>query len=361
VTIALVAAGGGVYAAGRHSPAARPAALVSGAPSPTPTAATPSPTPANTLNELLTTQAAALMAGDEKAFMATVDPAAKHAMTAYRQLYRNLRALHVAFWSPFSVAGRGTVTKRATASVDIVYCLVSADCQRGSVTLTVSVAPHKDGPLLESLTRPARNNRDWEPYPWEASPLHVVEGARVILAATDDESPRLASLLSVAERAAAVADAFAHWGKPAKYLVFLAGQQEWSVWFGGMDRNAIGEEVPVGPSDDEVVILLPEALSESGPGGVRATIQHELGHVATLLGAVQWRSDSLVEGMAQYIAYDGHPSWASGDVSAVGWYLRSGRWSGQCYLTKEINLSNINVSNAAYGIGYLMVKYLVGR
>ena len=68
-----------------------------------------------------------------------------------------------------------------------------------------------------------------------------------------------------------------------------------------------------------------------------------------------------IEGIAEYIAYTGHPTWDDYRLADTREYVREGKWSGQCYLTKEISSSDGLTGSAAYGIGYLTIKYLVGK
>lgn len=361
--ILVLAAAAGVYLAkhGGTGPAPHPVAAA-GPAAPTPNA-TPAPTPAGpdltSVDGMLEAQSAALLAGDQKGFLAEVDPAAHQAVTAYKRLYTNLRALRVGRWNAASVGAPATLTKRTTLPVSVVYCLAGKDCQGSTLTMSISVAPHGGRPLIEAYNLPKRNRDDWQPYPWELASLRVVSGDRVILAADAAEAGRLRSLLPVAERAAAAADRYALWGTPPTYLIFLADHGDARVWFGGMSHNAIGETYPAGQDDKEVVVVLPDAALYGGPGGLAYTVQHEMGHVATLFGDDANYEDTLTEGIAEYIAFTGHRGWEAGRVSAVGRYLRAGHWSGQCYLTKEITSGNLLTSNAAYGIGYLTVKYLV--
>ncbi|HKD98803.1 MAG TPA: hypothetical protein VKB69_14590, partial [Micromonosporaceae bacterium] len=39
----------------------------------------------------------------------------------------------------------------------------------------------------------------------------------------------------------------------------------------------------------------------------------------------------------------------------------AGKWSGQCYLTKEATSSTQRTRDAARGIGYLMIKFLIEK
>jgi hypothetical protein len=87
-----------------------------------------------------------------------------------------------------------------------------------------------------------------------------------------------------------------------------------------------------------------------------------MGHVATLYEDRQYSDDdTLVEGIADYISYTGHSTWATYALEDVHDYLKRGKWSGSCLLTKEITSTDGLTASAAYGIGYLTIKRLVTK
>jgi len=305
----------------------------------------------------LRTQAIALVAGDEKGFMAAVDPKAPRAVADFERLYRNLRALRVAAWTPSLAANPGSLDGSTTVDVSITFCLVKPDCDGNQTVMTVTVAPHDGGPLIEAYTPPTHGT--YSPYPWEVASLHVVVGKRVMVAGAS-ESSHLAEVLPVAEEAAKVDDRYAQWGKPTMYVVYLAGASEATTWFGGMTDGAYGEEFPVSRDDNELIVRLPSYLVGGHVRGVRTVLQHEMGHAATLIGALSYREDSLVEGIATYISFIDNPDWpANPDLPDLTKYVRSGRWSGQCYLPVDVASSDNTEIGAGYDLGYLTIKYLV--
>jgi hypothetical protein len=71
--------------------------------------------------------------------------------------------------------------------------------------------------------------------------------------------------------------------------------------------------------------------------------------------------DTLIEGVAEYCAYTGHPgSWAGPRLANVRQYAREGRWGGQAFMAGITGGSPLDDS-AAYGIGYLTIRRLVQR
>jgi hypothetical protein len=309
------------------------------------------------VNALLARQADALVAGDRAGFLRDVDPSATD---AYQGLYNNLVGLHVAEWVPRAIPDP-TPADPGQFDVLVQYCLFARACQRVGGDFLVSAA-NRDGRTVLVNYAPPRPD-DAQPYPWEADRLTFVTGPRVVVAATDDEADELGLALPAAEAAAAAADTYARWGKPADYVVYLASHRDAAKWFAGVGDDVLGEEVPLSPDDLEIMIIMPDATEAGSRGpGLQAVIQHEMGHVATLYGTDGGdSSDSLTEGIAEYIAYAQHPQWADFRIRDVGTYVRDGDWSGHCYLTDEIDSNDSLEASAAYGIGYLTIRRLVAR
>jgi hypothetical protein len=314
--------------------------------------------PDASLSSVLNAQSGALLDGDESGFLAAISPASTSAVTAYKRMYANLHAMHVTTFDQSVDPGR--VDGPEDVDIYVRYCLVYL-C--GETDLTVSVDAVGGRPEIVAYT-PAVSADDAEPIPWQASTLSVATGTDVIVAADAAEKSQLARALPMAERAAAAANKYAHWEEPPTYLVYLADNRDSRTWFGGLLEGSVGEAVSLSDVDIEVMVVLPDAADEryTGSGGLAMVIQHEMGHVATLYNDPQASDpDSFAEGIAEYIAYTGHASWDDYRLADTREYLREGKWSGQCYLTKEIASSDGLTGSAAYGIGYLTIKYLVAK
>ena len=301
----------------------------------------------------------ALIDADEAGFLAVIDPTATSAVAAYRRMYANLRALHVTTFDQSPDAS--FVDGRADVDIDVSYCLVYL-C--GDAYLNVSFDIVDGKAEIVAYTPPAVSADDVEPIPWQASALSVATGTDVIVAADAAEKSQLSRVVPMAERAAVAANKYARWGEPPTYLVYLADHRDAGKWFGGILEDSDGESVSLSDTDIEVMVVLPDAadVRYTGEGGLAMVIQHEMGHVATLYNDPQdYGYDSFVEGIAEYIAYTGHASWDDYRLADTREYVREGKWSGQCYLTKEISSSDGLTGSAAYGIGYLTIKYLAGK
>jgi hypothetical protein len=316
------------------------------------------------INAVLRNQSAALVAGNQAAFMAAVDPGSKTVVAAYRRLYANLRALHVASWNQSAPGGNDRISAITEYDVDVSYCLVVTTCKGMTAELTITAAVKGGRILIESYRPPAASQRLDEPIPWQTEMLTAVTGPQVVVAAAASEKSKLAEALPIAVRAAAAAGAYAHWGRPPVYLVYLAGVRDAKTWFGGGLEHSTGEAIGLSATDIEVMVVLPEAgqTRYAGPGQLATVIQHEMGHVVTLYGDDQDTGhDSFIEGIAEYVAYTGHPTWAEYRLENTREYLQSGKWSGQCYLTSEISSDDVLTGSAAYGIGYLTIRHLASK
>ena len=360
VVVVLLLCGGTIFAFMKLTGnAGSPAAAGSGRS--TSDAGTPKGVDLTTLNGVLYMQGQALLRGDEKGWLAPIDPNAHSALTAYKRIYHNMHAMHVAVWNQNSLTGNYVTADKTSYEIDTTYCLVVKVCKDTEAQWHVSAALVNGKAMIEGYTAPQPSRYTSEPYPWEVSTLSAVTGPRVVLAASKVWAGRLATALPIAERAAAAADRYAHWGKPAVYVVYLASTSEGKTWFDGGLRNADGVSYPVQPRDIEITILMPDAeeIQYAGPGGLNTVIQHEMGHVATLQGdSNDHGHDSFIEGIAEYCAYTGHTSWNLYRLEDVRAYIRSGKWSHSIYMTSEITAKSVLTGSAAYGIGYLGLRYL---
>lgn len=356
IVIALIATVGVAVAALARPPGSGHLGLVSADPVSTGPAGS---RPATSLSSVLNAQSGALIDGNEAGFLAAVDPTATSAVARYKKMYANLRALHVTTFEQSTDAS--FVNDRADVDIYVYYCLVYL-CGEADLAVTFETVDGK--PEIVAYSPPAVSADDAEPLPWQASTLSVVTGTDVIVAADAAEKSQLSRVLPMAERAAVAANKYAHWEEVPTYVVYLADNRDSRTWFGGILKDSAGEAVSLSSTDIEVMVVLPDAANHfyTGDGGLEMVIQHEMGHVATLYNDTQdYGYDSLIEGVAEYIAYTGHATWDDYRLADTREYVREGKWSGQCYLTKEISSSDGLTGSAAYGIGYLMVKYLVGK
>jgi hypothetical protein len=294
----------------------------------------PSVAPYDRAVGVLREQSAALLRGDENAWLAAVSPGLR---SRYHHMFRALRALEVTrFEYEPGIAQPVRGDPAAVAfRVEVSYCLGTDMCP-GVAGSEWQQPPHieqritmkRQGPgYVISTAGPGPGDDPRRPAPWENGELAVLRGSRVTLLAAPAQRKHLARLLPVAEAAARVDDRFAAMlGTPqSRYRVYVAGDAQWRSWYGGEDNDwAVGLAVPLNMYGIDVVLRLSEL--EDDPKFLRVALQHELGHVVTLSGA--YRADAaddtwLSEGVAEYIGWSPRTAEKSLRVGSVRWAVRN--------------------------------------
>ena len=308
-------------------------------------------------------QAAALVKGDEKAYLGAADPKAGKVLTALKRRFASLRALRVSTYEQTiaSLPAPGGTAQRPVwnVKIEIRYCLVVRACQLDRVTVDTGWAETAVGLRMAALSD--SGDLDNGPRPWEVSALRAAFGKRVVIATTGRYAGKLPSLLRQAERAAAVADRFVIGGKrPDLYRIFVAGASDWKKWYGG-DLPSWSVGFATGVSNGRMDVVL--NLGEIQTNYLDEVLRHELGHVATL-SADDYADESdfwLVEGIAEFIQESGRSVSAYDGESAVRRYLNSGKWNG------DVNVAAPSADTpdwqvaARYGIGYYAVRRMAER
>ncbi|WP_157437178.1 hypothetical protein [Actinoplanes subtropicus] len=246
-------------------------------------AVTPGPKAADTLQQLLTKQAAALNRGDLSGWLGPVTPPLR---PRYQNLFRTLRALHA------------TVDYRAgrDGKAELTYCFIAAKCPENSPKVGQSLKT--SGGKITALTFTPGP----EPTPWQQGDLIFAQGKRVTVGAPKALKARLAEVVRIADEAAQVDDRYAAYAgnRQARYRLYLATDQTWHTWYGGKATEwAVGYMQPLGPAGADVVVNPSRLPTRTA---LREVIQHELAHVATISGVTTRHEDMwLIEGVAEYI------------------------------------------------------------
>lgn len=307
------------------------------------------------VDEALADQAAALARGDAVGFLATVDPAVQAPMRRRFEALRALRAVGFAarVADDLTPAGAG----RWQATVELRFCAAAEGCPTAPVRIGTTWAVDDVSTRLVEYTQ----TTEFGPRPWEASELRAVAGSRVVVAAPPRYANRLSATLNVAERAAAKADSFARWRpRPSRYVVYFAGPDEWSTWYGVKQPAwAAAFAMPITPEYTEIV--LNAARIDSGE--VLSTLTHEFAHVTTLAGVQRNYTDSwlLVEGIAEYVSHGERPASAYPWLSGTRRYVRGGQWQGTAGLAAPAESASVGDATGRYGVAYLAVRRLATR
>jgi hypothetical protein len=307
VLILLLVAVGVVVLGGTRAPvAAIASASVPAAPIP--------PTPLELARTALDKQAAALLRGDLKSWLAVVDPGQTALRKRYTELYRSLRALRVTQFE-YHVSPGGSANGFVIASTEIAYCLsaTAATCPAYSksgyrgpprITQRVTLRRAPGGYLIVGLAKGA-DSGDLQPTPWQAGDLVFAQGERVTVAAPRALRGRLAEVVRIADRAAVVTDRIAGYmgNRQLRYRIYLATDKAWKTWYGGgLPGYTVGYTIPLNDAGSDVLLHMSEL---DFPEELRVTIQHEMVHVATLsnLTYVDDQYTWLLEGVAEYAGW----------------------------------------------------------
>ncbi|GAA0709523.1 basic secretory protein-like protein [Dactylosporangium roseum] len=305
----------------------------------------------------LSDQGAALLGGDQAAFLAPVDQTATKLRDEFARRFGSLRQMRVKVWEPtvvdkVKVVGDGT----ATAKVHVRYCFVVETCDPMNFrTATRWNVSGKTVTLLEFGV-----SDDLGPRPWEVSELRTAIGQRVVLSTTPRYASRLPSMLASAEKAAALTDRYARWGRPpSRYVVYLAGPDEWSSWYGIKQENWVaGFALPLTPDATEIVLNAARVDAKE----TLDVLRHEFTHVVTLAGVNRAYDKTwwFVEGLAEYVRVkgDGKPFSQMSDVRA---FVRSGHWKNEIAMDDPPEGASASDVSGRYGIAYLSVQRLADR
>ncbi|WP_199512290.1 hypothetical protein [Nucisporomicrobium flavum] len=289
-------------------------------------------TPFEQVNAALKTQAEALLRGDEKAWLAAVDPGRRKLRDRYRAMYRSLRLLGVSHFDYRTYVRDVRPDKSGSLKIgaDVAYCLAGDTCVKEkstvsdgppSVALELTVKHGKGGWLITSLA-PRKPTADKYRAPWASGELVTTAGKRVTLIGAPSEKKYFRRLLPIAEHAAVVNDRFAALvGNPQqRYRIYVAGAKQWKSWYGGIrDKWIVAYAFPRNEAGTDVVLNMAELKDDRE--FLATTVQHELGHVVTVgnLHRRTWvESDMwLKEGIAEYIGWYPRPATASWRRPAV--------------------------------------------
>jgi hypothetical protein len=364
IAVAAVTVLLGISAAGataRHEPASA-APVVGGLRAARPSTAVPSvDAPAMSpeivrarVDAVLARQAAALTHGDLNAFLAPTDPAMHDAM---RRRYDSVRALRPVGFTARVADDPVPDGERWRVMVELDFCVAAAGCGAAPTLIpTTWTVDHGSARWVEYA-----QSIGYGPRPWETSDLRATVGQRVVVAAPARYAGRLASISQTAEKAAARADEYARWHeKPSRYVVYLAGPEEWSNWYSVRQPAwAVGFTMPITPEHSEVVLNAGRVDGEE----LLSALTHEFTHVSTLGGVQRSYTDSwlLVEGIAEYVTHSAERVSAYRWLSGTRQYVRSGRWTGTAALAAPAGSATVSDASGRYGVAYLAVRRLAER
>ena len=201
---------------------------------------------------------------------------------------------------------------------------------------------------------------DLGPRPWERSELRVAVGKRVIMATTPKYASRLTTMLNAAEKAAELSDRYSKWAPPpSRYVVYLAGPDEWSTWYGIRQESWVaGFALPLTADATEIVLNANRVDAKE----TLDVLRHEFTHVVTLSKVARAYDQTwwLVEGIAEYVRVQGIGG-KFDDVATVRKYVQSGRWANEIAMDDPPEGTSSADVSGRYGVAYLAVNRMAER
>jgi hypothetical protein len=359
----LLTTGGYVVAtAGRPATSIRSAAV----------AATPARplTPYEQATKALNAQATALLHGDRAAWLAAVDPKQPALRKRYQNLYRSLRALHITqfeYHAHFAAMQKDAIVVNA----EMAYCFSATTCPawepntyngppRAVRELTLKAAGTR---WVITRSVAAERSNDLQPAPWEAGDLVYAQGKRVTVAAPRALAGRLAEVVKIADQAAPIDDRFARdvANPQLRYRIYLATDKNWKTWYGGVSPTYwVAYTIQLNDAGGDVVLHLDKLNYRKE---LAVTIQHELGHVATLSNLTSNNPDDmwLKEGIAEYIGWLPRHARSNWSYPAVRSLLRSRKRPKSIVEAPLSPNASQRTVDAFYGLGHYAVECLITK
>ncbi|WP_156926025.1 hypothetical protein [Glycomyces arizonensis] len=267
---------------------------------------------------VLDAHAQSLIDGSLDGWLAAYDPTLHEQMTTR---YETLRSMQVSRFDYRVTSGPLEDDSAAVplyeVGVAVSYCFVepAAECAPADVVFRTFWRDGDEGMVMVEVENSSGADG---PHPWETDALVAAVGDRTVVAVPTAMEDRLPDALSIAEDAAKNADKWALWEVPDRYVIYISGDEEFEVWFGGMfeTQDVLGFALPLpGTVDGErqpSTYATVMNVDRTGWGyDLTSVIRHELGHAATLWAAPSERYTDetwwMVEGIAEYIDHGDRP------------------------------------------------------
>ncbi|HEX6870992.1 MAG TPA: hypothetical protein VF163_07840 [Micromonosporaceae bacterium] len=312
------------------------------------------------VDDTVANQAKALLANDEAGYLAPADPGNARLLADLKRRFKVLRAMRPGVWTQ-TVSGGLTSRGVRTWETDIKisYCFGDASCQSVQLLVGSTWSVKQNRLALVALAHSEASLNG--PRPWEIDDLSVKTGKRVVVAASKVNAWRLADAVTFADRAAAVADKFSKWEEPPnRYVIFLAGPNDWKEWYGhAQPAWAAAWAVPVSRTVTEVVVRTQVVQQVE----LQQLLTHELIHVTSLAGkrdgadrAAWW----LIEGIAEYGSLQEQPVREYEALTPTRSFVR-GDWDGDPAVSAPSTSASVAEASARYGVAYLAVRRIAEK
>ncbi|MFJ5174569.1 hypothetical protein ACIP68_12065 [Streptomyces griseoviridis] len=251
------------------------------------------------LQRVLDRRAAAVLAGDRAAFLAT----------GTLGWFENVRAVPLAAWSyrVISVHGSGD---DATADAELSYRVRGYDTAPVTVRRALALSRRADGQWSVDADRPAAKTPQ---QLWDQGRVTAVRGAHALVLGVGQPQAALRSYAHLADRAVPAVSAAWGSGWAAHVMVLVPGTLKGMAGLLGTPASAYrgiaavttGEVGGAAKAPADRVIVNPEAYAVLGDLGRQVVLTHETTHVASRAHTSSATPLWLSEGYADWVGYRG--------------------------------------------------------
>ncbi|MGH3325710.1 MAG: hypothetical protein ACRDOV_14985, partial [Streptomyces sp.] len=262
------------------------------------------------LQRLLERQSTAVRNGNERDYLAAVDPRAGKYRAAQRRVFRNLRRLPLTQWA-YRIADVRYAKRdghlRARADVRLRYRL--RDDDRVPVTATERLAfAKRDGRWFVTAELP-----DSDRQLWEQGEITVVRGERSLVLGVGRTREGLRSLARDADRAVSAVDEVWPRDWPRRTVLEAPGSlrrmaqllDASASTYEGIAAVTTGEAGESTEAPADRIVVNPEAYGRLSEEGQQVVVTHETVHVATRTHTGPATPLWLSEGLADWVGYRG--------------------------------------------------------
>ncbi|MER7048167.1 hypothetical protein [Streptomyces jumonjinensis] len=261
---------------------------------------------ADEVRRVLDARAAAVLARDERAYLAGIEPGSAELYSTERRRFRDMADVPFGSWE-YRLGAVDRDGDRAVAGAELRYRLSGYDSAPVTAEREISLERH-DGRWYVADDRPAEGAAE---LLWQQGEVEAVRGERSLVLAVGQDPARVRALARAADRSVpAVTDAWpSPWAGRVVVLVpeTLEAMGELlgapAAGYGGIAAVTTGETGVSGPGPADRVIVNPAAYGALGDFGKEVVLTHETTHVATRAYTSPATPMWLSEGFADWAAY----------------------------------------------------------
>lgn len=330
------------------------------------------------LLDLLAVRAAAVLAKDRSAYLATIDPQARSFRSRQGRAFDSLTALPLRSWEysvtvidPFELSNvrRAALGSTAwTVEVALRYQLEGYDEAQSKLRLYYTVVQRDGRWYLTSDRDGSSAGQRSQVGLWDLGAINVVAGEHSLVLGLGSTS-RIRQFAADAD--AAVTRVTGVWGVdwPGKVIVVVPDTQDQMERLAGVEdgfydqiaavtRRETGQQADDSAGDR--VIINPQLWAQLGTLGRRVVMTHEITHVATHDATTSSTPTWLSEGFADYVAYRGVQVPVSVSAQDVLAAVRRGRLPKVLPTLKDFEPTNERLAEV-YESAWLACRLLADR